>query len=1090
MIANSPSRPGSRAAALVLLAAALIGCDSPTPPRAVTRVDVSPPLLSLHPGETGQLTALTRSSDGATLTDRPVTWSSSDQQVATVSAAGLVTAVAPGGPVTVTATSEGVTGQAQVMVTPVPIALITLAPTSLTVEVGDTARLVATVRGAAGQLLTGRTLQWTSSHPSAATVSASGLVTGVSDAPTVTIAVAGEGVSASAPVTVVPAPVASMEVAPTDTTIDVGSSFQLRVTLRDARGAVLAPRPVAWASTNASVLSMSATGVVTGVAVGGPVTLTASSEGMQGSARVAVRLVPVARVQVNAASTEVNEGGVVQLTAELTDARGAPLAGRAVTWSSDSSHLATVDASGRVQTVRAGVARIRARSDGVEGSLDLTVRGLLHRWTFNEEGGAGTLFLDDLRSARASLVGGGTLAGSAVAGQVTLTGGARANADYLALPAGLLRGRSDATIEIWATLHTRKTWSRVFDVGSGPGNNLFVAWSQGTNATLDRVGFTVNGVEHRVDNSLAPFTIDLQHHLVVSIDEGGGSGGRTRIAVFLDGAPRGSFETSYRLRDLVDDNFWLGRSHHGDETANASYDEVRLHDRVYGASEVRQMFERGPIRAAGSTTLTIQPPAGMRDTVRGVGVKFPLRVTGQDALGRRFQVTGARWTSSNLSVATVDSAGVVQARTEGRTEVNATVSGLTARWTADVVRMRRLAVDPYLATPIAGAAWEVPVVLIEYLPTSDGFGLDTLKAPDFYWFNPLSLDSIESMNLALAKRRKMMVEQGSRFRGYRDAAALPSLGYRVVEHIIVYDQIPPHPTKRATDLPGHPRFEDWHAVISNLGLEPLLRQRVVREMWVAWSSFDGNFPSYKPNVQRLEDMRVGWESNMSSPTTGDISNSDRDNADAPVLAHTYIIYGINFRRSQAEAVHNVGHQVESMFSHVARRQDGNDRLFWRDFVGQDAQGAFITGRAGWTHMPPNTVGNYDYLNTALVSSDIEDWRPDNGGTKRQVNVNTWGALTYPWPGAQDFGQRVESQWYTYWFQNFPGRGNRIQHGMNWMTNWWRFVADWDSAIGSGLGLYAPTQAAEMGRGEGARYTVPADVRSRVAEPRGRVAHPK
>jgi hypothetical protein len=203
---------------------------------------------------------------------------------------------------------------------------------------------------------------------------------------------------------------------------------------------------------------------------------------------------------------------------------------------------------------------------------------------------------------------------------------------------------------------------------------------------------------------------------------------------------------------------------------------------------------------------------------------------------------------------------------------------------------------------------------------------------------------------------------------------------------------------------------------------------------------------------------------MSSPTTGDISNSDRDPTDAPVLSHTYIIYGINFRRTQAEAVHNVGHQLEAMMSYVAGRQDGNDRLFWRDFVGQDAQRLFITGRAGWTHMPPNTTTDYDYLNASLVSSDIEDWRPDNGGQKKLVNVNTWGTLKYPWPGEAEFGQRVESQWYTYWFQNFPGRGNQIPHGARWMTNWWAFVGDWDAAITSGLGLHASAPAATVGDG--------------------------
>ena len=48
---------------------------------------------------------------------------------------------------------------------------------------------------------------------------------------------------------------------------------------------------------------------------------------------------------------------------------------------------------------------------------------------------------------------------------------------------------------------------------------------------------------------------------------------------------------------------------------------------------------------------------------------------------------------------------------------------------------------------------------------------------------------------------------------------------------------------------------------------------------------------------------------MSSPLTGDISNSNRDNTDLPIYNSTYTVYGQNFRRSHAEAVHNHGHQL-------------------------------------------------------------------------------------------------------------------------------------------------------------------------------------
>jgi hypothetical protein len=422
----------------------------------------------------------------------------------------------------------------------------------------------------------------------------------------------------------------------------------------------------------------------------------------------------------------------------------------------------------------------------------------------------------------------------------------------------------------------------------------------------------------------------------------------------------------------------------------------------------------------------------------------------------------AQWTSSNPTVAVVDTNGVVRVASAGATEIAVTVRGVTARWPATAVRTRMVTVDPYLATPIVGALWEVPVVLIEYLPTADGATIDTLRNPDFYVAGPMSLDSAEKRVLTFAKRRKMGVEQGSRFRGYKDSTALPSLGYRVVKHMIVYDLTPPSSLQRDTRIPGSPAFPDWFRIFSDLNLEPVMRSQTVREIWIAESGVDGGYPSYKPGVMDTANFRTNAESNMSSPVTGDISNSFRVPNDLPVLSHTYVVYGINYRRTQAEALHNVGHQMEAMLSYVSQRQVGSDRLFWTDFVGRNAQGQLTTGRAGWTHMPPNTIGNYDYLNRTLVDSDIEDWRPDNLGARKPVNVDTWGLLRYPWPGETEFDQRVESQWYTYWFQNFPGRGNRIPSGTGWMSNWWAFVGDWDAAIRSNLMLSGNAPASASG----------------------------
>lgn len=472
---------------------------------------------------------------------------------------------------------------------------------------------------------------------------------------------------------------------------------------------------------------------------------------------------------------------------------------------------------------------------------------------------------------------------------------------------------------------------------------------------------------------------------------------------------------------------------------------------------------------AAEVALTVQQAVakvivtGAPPLLKAIGATHSLTATATDRNDHPVANSAYTWASTADAVVRVDPTGRITTVGAGTAEISATVGGIRGALPIEVLPVRHIPVDPFLATPAAGALWEVPVVLIAYIPSADGINLDVKKSPDFYCLCPLSLDSVEQRVLDYSRRKKMALEQGSRYHGFMNSPAQPSLGYRIVEHIIVYDLLPPG-NRSVPAIPGNPRFPDLFKVFADLNLAQLINARGVREIWLSESGFDGNFPSYDPLIHKTGDMRAMFESNMSSPTTGDISNSFRWGDDLPVLNHTYVVYGMNFRRSQAEAIHNVGHQLEAMLSHAAWLQDGSTDLFWKKFVGQNAQGEFITGRAGWTHMPPNTTGNYDYLNPTLVAADIEDWRPDGTGAKKMVNVNTWGGLTYPWPGGGGFGQQAETQWYTYWMQNFPGRGNQIPHGAGWMTNWWAFVGNWDATISSGLGLHGGQPAAVSGAG--------------------------
>src|SRR5207253_1005738 len=143
-------------------------------------------------------------------------------------------------------------------------------------------------------------------------------------------------------------------------------------TPRDAGGSPLPGRVVTWTTNNASVATVSPSGLVNGVAPGSA-TITAWSEGLSATAIVTVTAVPVPSVAITPPSVSVAIGQTVQLTATPKDAGGTPLVGRGVTWASSAPTVATVNANGLVSAVAAGAATITATSESKSGTASVTV---------------------------------------------------------------------------------------------------------------------------------------------------------------------------------------------------------------------------------------------------------------------------------------------------------------------------------------------------------------------------------------------------------------------------------------------------------------------------------------------------------------------------------------------------------------------------------------------------------------------------------------------------------------------------------------------------------------------------------------------
>lgn len=141
---------------------------------AVTGVNLDKTSLSITVGETQALTATVTPSNA---TDKSVTWSSSNTSVATVSSSGVVTAKAVGSTTITVKTNDGgktVTCSVNVQAKTVPVTGISLDSSSISLSVGSTHTLSATVVPSDA---TDKTITWSSSNTSVATVSSSGVVT-------------------------------------------------------------------------------------------------------------------------------------------------------------------------------------------------------------------------------------------------------------------------------------------------------------------------------------------------------------------------------------------------------------------------------------------------------------------------------------------------------------------------------------------------------------------------------------------------------------------------------------------------------------------------------------------------------------------------------------------------------------------------------------------------------------------------------------------------------------------------------------------------------------------------------------------------
>ena len=336
----------------------------------VTSVKLNFEEYSIDIDSTMQLTVTVLPEDAR---NKAVKWTSTEPEVATVSADGLVRGISAG-KTTVTATAvsgENVTASCVITVLPRKASSITLDRDAIELEIESSDTLTATVRPEeAGD----KSVTWESNNPKVAQVDRQGRVTALALGKAIITATTNDGteLTATCQVTVIHKRVKSIIMDESQVTIERTKTARLSVTVMPEDAG---DKSVTWSSDNSKVATVDGNGLVTAIEVGKATVTATTKDGSGLTAECVVTVTPLKATGIKLDKTEVSmqRDATMQLTATVTpeDADN-----RTVTWRSDDDGIAQVDGAGLVTAVSVGTTTITATTGdgtGLTASCTVTV---------------------------------------------------------------------------------------------------------------------------------------------------------------------------------------------------------------------------------------------------------------------------------------------------------------------------------------------------------------------------------------------------------------------------------------------------------------------------------------------------------------------------------------------------------------------------------------------------------------------------------------------------------------------------------------------------------------------------------------------
>ena len=336
-----------------------------------TGINLDKPELTLNVNESSKYVAIL--SPYTIANNTSLTWQSSNPDVATVDANGVVIGISEGKATITVRNSNGLSASSEVTVTNIntPITKVSLNYSDLEIKKDSSQGLRATITPK--ETTDDKTLTWESNNPEVATVSSTGVVTARRPGNAIITVRTSNGLTDTCNITVI-SQITSVHLNLTAITLDEGVSQTLRATINPSD--TTDDKTLTWLSSNTNVATVDQEGNVTAVKEGVATITVTTVNGRRAECKITVNKpsenIPIESVSLDKTTLTLEEQEAETLVATINPSDTTD--DKTLTWKSSNPEVATVDNNGKVTAVKEGSATITVTTvNGKEATCTVTV---------------------------------------------------------------------------------------------------------------------------------------------------------------------------------------------------------------------------------------------------------------------------------------------------------------------------------------------------------------------------------------------------------------------------------------------------------------------------------------------------------------------------------------------------------------------------------------------------------------------------------------------------------------------------------------------------------------------------------------------